>query len=124
MPNPLFSDREVSFQLYEVHGAGDLCKLPVFADQGRETFDLFLASARKIAREVLFPAYRPMDAEPPRLENGRVRVHPAMKEIWPRLVELGMTSATRPAEASGQQLPVLIPLFAGGSLGAGNGPPR
>src|SRR3954465_1880673 len=96
MPNPLFSDREVSFQLYEVHGAGDLCKLPVFADQGRETFDLFLASARKIAREVLFPAYRPMDAEPPRLENGRVRVHPAMKEIWPRLVGLGKTRRPPP----------------------------
>jgi alkylation response protein AidB-like acyl-CoA dehydrogenase len=102
MPNPLFSDLEVSFQLYEVHGAGDLCTLPAFADQGRETFDLFLASARKVAREVLFPAYRPMDAEPPRLDNGRVRVHPAMKEIWPRLVELGMTSATRPAEVGGQ----------------------
>ncbi|MFL5398483.1 MAG: acyl-CoA dehydrogenase [Myxococcales bacterium] len=121
MPNPLFSDREVSFQLYEVHGAGDLCKLPVFADHGRETFDLFLASARKIAREVLFPAYRPMDAEPPRLENGRVRVHPAMKEIWPRLVELGMTSATRPAEVGGQELPVLVALFAGGYLSAANG---
>src|SRR3954466_13043530 len=121
MPNPLFSDREVSFQLYEVHGAGDLCKLPVFADHGRETFDLFLASARKIAREVLFPAYRPMDAEPPQLENGRVRVHPAIKEIWPRLVELGMTSATRPAEVGGQELPVLVALFAGGYLSAANG---
>src|SRR4051794_30323543 len=98
MPNPLFSDREVSFQLYEVHGAGDLCKLPVFADQGGETFDLSLASAGKIARGVLSPASRPRDGEPPGLENGRVGVHPAMKEIWPRLVELGMTSATRPAE--------------------------
>src|SRR3954467_7034177 len=102
MPNPLFSDREVSFQLYEVHGAGDLCKLPVFADHGRETFDLFLASARKIAREVLFPAYRPMDAEPPRLENGRVRVHPAMKVKDSRLVELGLKSAPPPAHGGGQ----------------------
>lgn len=31
MANPLFSDREVSFQLYEVHGADDLCRLPAFA---------------------------------------------------------------------------------------------
>jgi butyryl-CoA dehydrogenase len=121
MANPLFSDREVSFQLYEVHGAEDLCRLPAFADHGRETIDLFLASARKIAREVLFPAYRPMDAEPPRLEGGRVRVHPAMKEIWPRLVELGMTSATRPADVGGQELPVLVALFAGGYLSAANG---
>src|SRR6267154_2126289 len=121
MANPLFSDREVSFQLYEVHGAAELCQLPAFADHGRETFDLFLASARKVAREVLFPAYRPMDAEPPTLEGGRVRVHPAMKEIWPRLVELGMTSATRPADVGGQELPVLVALFAGGYLSAANG---
>src|SRR5256885_7038622 len=121
MANPLFSDREVSFQLYEVHGAADLCRLPAFADHGRETFDLFLTSAREIAREVLFRAYRPMDAEPPKLEGGRVRVHSAMKEIWPRLVELGMTNATRPAESGGQELPVLVALFAGGYLSAANG---
>src|SRR3954467_9040957 len=124
MPNPLFSDREVSFQLYEVHGAGDLCKLPVFADHGRETFDLFLASARKIARGVLSPGPGPRGAAPPGLENGRFRVHPAMKEIWPRLVELGMTSATRPAEVGGQELPVLVALFAGGYLSAATGGAR
>src|SRR5438132_13985441 len=106
MANPLLSDRDVAFQLYEVHRAQDLCALPYFADHSRETFDPFLASARKLGREVLFPAYRPMDEQPPRLVDGRVRVHPAMREIWPRVVEVGLTCATRAAAVGGQQLAV------------------
>ena len=120
MANPLISDRDVSFQLYEVHGALDLCELPYFADHGRETFDPFLAAARKLAREVLFPAYRPMDQEPPRLVDGRVHVHPAMREIWPRLVELGLTCATRPTGVGGQQMPAIVAQMAASYLMAGN----
>ena len=120
MANPLLSDRDVAFQLYEVHRAQELCALPYFADHSRETFDPFLASARKLGREVLFPAYRPMDEQPPRLVDGRVRVHPAMREIWPRMVELGLTCATRPAEVGGQQLPVMVALLGGGYLMAAN----
>src|SRR5229473_2378956 len=120
MANPLLSDRDVAFQLYEVHGALELCELPYFAEHGRETFDPFLASARKLAREVLFPAYRPMDQEPPRLIDGRVRVHPAMREIWPRMVELGLTCATRPAEVGGQQMPAIVASMGAGYLMAAN----
>ena len=120
MANPLLSDRDVAFQLYEVHGALELCELPYFADHGRETFDPFLASARKLAREVLFPAYRPMDQEVPRLVDGRVRVHPAMREIWPRLVELGLTCPTRPLEVGGQQMPAIVAQMGAGYLMAAN----
>jgi len=120
MANPLLSDRDVAFQLYEVHGALELCELSYFADHGRETFDPFLASCRKLAREVLFPAYRPMDQEPPRLVDGRVRVHPAMREIWPRLVELGLTCPTRPAEVGGQQMPAIVAQMGAGYLMAAN----
>jgi butyryl-CoA dehydrogenase len=67
-----------------------------------------LASARKLAREVLFPAFKPMDEEPPRLVAGQVHVHPALREILPRMFELGLANATRPAEVGGQQLPVLV----------------
>jgi len=121
MPNPLISDRDVSFQLYEVHGALDLCELRYFSDHGRETIDPFLSAARKLAREILFPAYRPMDQDPPRLVDGRVRVHPAMREIWPRLVELGLTCATRPSEVGGQQMPALVAQMGAAYLMAANG---
>jgi butyryl-CoA dehydrogenase len=112
MPNPLVSDRNVEFVLYELLRAEELCRLPWFSGHGRETFDLILGSARKLSREVLFPAFKPMDGAPPRLEDGQVRVHPALREIWPRMFELGLACATRPAEVGGQQLPVTVAIMA------------
>ena len=120
MTNPLVSDKNVQFMLYEVLRADELCALPYFAGHSRETFDMVLASARKLAREVLFPAFKPMDAEPPRLEGGQLRTHPAMREIWPRLFELGLGAAVRPNAVGGQQLPHTVGLFAAHYLMAAN----
>jgi butyryl-CoA dehydrogenase len=120
MPNPLLDDRGLEFLLYDVLDAASLSRLPHFADHGRETFDAWLDTCRRFARDVLYPAYRPLDAEPPVLRDGKVLVHPRMKEIWPRLCELGVISAPRPAEVGGQQLPATIALAANLYLMAGN----
>jgi alkylation response protein AidB-like acyl-CoA dehydrogenase len=120
MANPLLRDRDVEFLLYEVLRVEELCALPAFAEHSRETFDLVLASARKLAREVLFPAFKPMDEEPPRLAGGQVHVHPIMREIWPRLVELGLAAAARPVEVGGQSLPLTVTTMAHAYLMAGN----
>ena len=77
MPNPLLCDRTVDFLLYEVFDAEALCALPAFADHSRQTFDMYLQSMRKIAREVVWPSYRPMDAQPPQLVHGGVVMHQA-----------------------------------------------
>lgn len=120
MPNPLVSDRDVDFLLYEVLEAEALCRLPWFADHSRETFDLYLRTARRLARELLFPAYRPMDEAPAALRDGRVRLHPAMKEIQAQLAALGVVAASRPAEVGGQQLPHTVAAAADLYLMAGN----
>jgi butyryl-CoA dehydrogenase len=119
--NPLLSDRDVDFLLYELLDAPSrLCGLPIFADHSKETFDLVLGSARRLAREVLFPSYKPMDEKPPVLENGKVRVHPKLKEIFPKLVELGLVNATRPYSVGGQQLPLTVASLASAYLMAAN----
>jgi butyryl-CoA dehydrogenase len=118
--NPLLDDRDVAFLLHEVLGVERLSALPAFADHGRDTFDLLLGQSARLAREVLFPAYRPMDAEPPVLERGRVRVHPVMRELYPRIVGLGLLNATRPPEVGGLRLPQVIASAAMGYLLAGN----
>jgi len=118
--NPLVSDRDVDFLLYEVHDAAALPALPHFAEHSRETFDLYVDSARRLARQALWPAYRPMDEEPPELRGGRVRVHPAMHELWPRLVELGVLTATRPEAVGGMQLPLVVSAMAEVHLMAAN----
>ena len=118
--NPLISDRDVQFQLHEVADVLSLCRLPAFAEHGAETFDLFLRSARSLARNLLFPAYRPMDLEPPRFEHGRITVHPSMRAIWSQMAELGILGATRPVEVGGQQLPRTVAIVAEAYLMAAN----
>ncbi|EPX60226.1 Acyl-CoA dehydrogenase [Cystobacter fuscus DSM 2262] len=118
--NPLLSDRDVDFQLYEVLDAESLCKLPAFADHSRETFTLFLDSTRRLARDVLAPTYRLMDSEPPTFRDGRVHVHPLMRTLYPQLVDLGLLAATRPVETGGQQLPLTVYSLASAYLMAAN----
>ena len=118
--NPLLSDRDVDFQLHEVLDAASLCQLPAFADHSRETFDLFLDSTRRFARGVLAPTYRLMDSEPPAFRDGRVHTHPLMRSIYPQLVELGLLTATRPAEVGGQRIPLTVYAFASAYLMAAN----
>lgn len=118
--NPLIRDRDVEFLLYEVLGAERLCALPAFAEHGRETFDLFIREARRIAREQLFPAYRAMDEAPPRFEGGRVHAHAKMHELYPQLVALGLVAATRPGDVGGQQMPLTVSTFAHAYLMAAN----
>lgn len=119
--NPLVRDRDVDFLLYEVHHAERLCQLPVFAEHERETFDLFLASAAKLARERLFPLFRAMDEQPATLVDGRVQDHPAMGELYGQLVELGLLTANRPEAVGGAMLPQSISTMAYLYLMAGNG---
>jgi alkylation response protein AidB-like acyl-CoA dehydrogenase len=119
--NPLVDDRDVTFLLHEVHDATGLTALPAFAAHDRETFELYLDSARRLAREALWPAYRAMDEHPPRLEpDGRVRAHPAMHELWRRMVDLGLLSVTRPEAVGGMSLPLLVSTAADAYLMAAN----
>jgi butyryl-CoA dehydrogenase len=118
--NPLFADREAAFVLFEVLAADKLCALPHFADHSRETFELYVRAAAKLAREVVLPTYKPMDEDAPRFEGGRVHSHPCMNELYPQLVELGVLSASRPAEVDGQQLPLCVASMAAAYVMAAN----
>lgn len=118
--NPLISDRDVDFLLYEVHGAEALLELPAFADHARDAWDLYVATCRKLARELLYPAYRPLDRDGPRLTPHGVVVHPLVAELYPRLVETGLLTATRPARVGGQALPLTVATVANAYLMAAN----
>ncbi|MBX3192877.1 MAG: acyl-CoA dehydrogenase [Labilithrix sp.] len=118
--NPLIDDREIEFLLYDVLRAEELLALPAFAEHSRETFDMVLGSCRRLAREVLFPTYRELDAAPPVLAEGRVTLHPKMKELYPKLLALGLITAPRPHGVGGQQLPLVIDTVAQAYLCAGN----
>ncbi len=119
--NPLIRDREVAFVLYEQLDIERLCQLDVFRDLDRDLFDAVLQSARRLARDVLYPAYPELDREPPVLKDGAVTVHKRLREdIYPRLIELGLSCAARPEEVGGQGLPYVLSAVAATYLMAAN----
>ncbi|NRA33010.1 MAG: acyl-CoA dehydrogenase [Polyangiaceae bacterium] len=120
MANPLIRDRLVDFLLNEVLHVSDLCDLPEFEDYSTETFDLLLDSVRKLARGPMFETYREMNDAPAHFDGKRVITSERMKDLYPRLVELGMTNATRPKDAGGQQLPCVIMGVCAAYLSAAN----
>src|SRR5262245_41714089 len=119
-PNPLIDDRDVELILDELLDLGRLLGLPHFADHDRETCELVIGSARELAREQLYPAYRALDAEPPRLVDGRVVVHPRMRTLYARMTELGLVAAPRPHAVGGSQVPLAVFALATAYLMAGN----
>src|SRR5688572_12018218 len=106
--NPLISDRDVAFLLYEVLDTESLCRLPYFAEHSRETFDMTIDAWRRLARDVMYPLYKPMDEAPPVFKDGKVHLHPKMREVHAKLLDLGFVSATRPSSVGGQQLPITV----------------
>jgi len=120
MANALLNDRDVNFILYEVLKAQDLCKLPAFAEHSQDIFDMYLSAIRKFAREDFYPSYKPMNEDQPKLEDGEVKVHPMIHDLYPKLTELGLLTASRPPEVDGAQLPLTISNIAQGYLMAAN----
>ncbi|MDD9943422.1 MAG: acyl-CoA dehydrogenase [Myxococcales bacterium] len=118
--NPLIHDRTLEFLLYEVLDVERLCRMPYFQDHSRQTFEMFVGSCRKFAREVLRSSYKPMDEAATSYEGGRVVTHPQTGELVQGLVDLGLVNATRPYEVEGQQLPSTIMLAANAYVTAAN----
>jgi butyryl-CoA dehydrogenase len=118
--NPLIDDRDVELILDEVLDVTRLFQLPYFAEHDRETTAMFIGAARDLARDVLFPAYRALDEEPPKLTDGHVHVHPRLRALYAGLVELGVIAAPRPHAVGGSQLPLSVFSLACLYLMAGN----
>ncbi len=116
----LVDDTTVDFLLYDVIGCERLVALDYFSHCSREQFDLSLTTARKLAREVLWPLYQKFDREPPVFENGRIRTHEKLGPLYAQLAEAGLIAATRPLEVDGLQLPQTISLAMSVYLSAGN----
>jgi len=120
MRQPLVSDAFVDFLLAEVLDLDGLCRLPHFQGHGPHTLKPYLDACRRVAREVLWPTYRAMDEAPPRFEGGRVLVHAAMRGAWRELVDLGVLTASRPADVGGAQVPLTVTTLASAYLMAAN----
>ncbi|MCW5653326.1 acyl-CoA dehydrogenase [Hydrogenophaga sp.] len=106
--HPTINRRDLDFQLFEVLGVERLTQRPVHADHDRQTFAAVLDTAQAVARDKFQPHYREADLDEPRLENGKVRVVPQVKEALKAFADAGFMNADRPYEEDGQQLPFTL----------------
>ncbi|HSN82032.1 MAG TPA: acyl-CoA dehydrogenase [Polyangiales bacterium] len=118
--NPLIDDGLVDFLLYTVLDAESLCRLESYQQHSKETFDLYIDSVRRFARQDLWPTYKPMDEHPPVFRDGRIHTHPALPALFEQMVDLGVLTATRPESVGGQQMPLLVHTLASAYLMAAN----
>lgn len=108
MANKYMSERNLKFLLHEVGEVEELCELPYFADHDRESFDMMLSTAIRISDQLLFPAFRELDLNPPELVDGQVRVRPVVREFLEQCGQGGWFSAIFPYDQHGMQLPFMV----------------
>ena len=94
--------------LYEVFQVEDLLPYPYFQEHNREIFDLTLETALKIGQDIMRPALREMDQNPPSFINGEVKVHPTVRTFMKECGEGGWIASNFTFDQGGQQLPQLM----------------
>jgi len=110
MSDKLVNMRDIQFVLYEMMDAEKLLEYEPFAEHSRETFDMAIDAAYKLAREVYWPAYQEMDAlgvtyDP---ESKSTTVPECMHKIWKEAKEGGWMATIASFEVGGQQFPFTI----------------
>jgi alkylation response protein AidB-like acyl-CoA dehydrogenase len=96
----LIDRRDVDFLLH------DWLKIDSLVD--RETVDAMLDLSEKLAAEQFLPHYKRADIEEPWIENGVVRICPAIGEALTAYADLGLFAAGFPEERGGLGLPYLL----------------
>lgn len=115
-----FSKRNLQFLLHEVFKAEELAAYPYFSAHDRETFNMVLDSAAYIADTHMFPYLKSVDKEQPELKNGKVAVHPKIKDYLRAVGDAGLIGAGFSFDQGGQQLPELVNSCIGYILMAAN----
>ncbi|WP_323796978.1 acyl-CoA dehydrogenase [Nisaea sp.] len=108
MTDFLIRDRDLGFLLHEHLGIDRLLDRPRFEGQGRESYDAILETARRIAADKFRPHNRASDLDDPRIENGRVVVHPEIGPAIAAFSEAGFAAAHHDEALGGMQLPWVV----------------
>jgi alkylation response protein AidB-like acyl-CoA dehydrogenase len=108
MAEKFVSKRNLDFLLYEVFDAEALTRYPYFSDHSRETFDMVLDTAMKMGTEIMYPVLQEMDRNEPQYRDGKVTVHPIVREFLKLAGAGGWINAVKPYGLGGQQLPNMI----------------
>ena len=108
MRDKLADMRNISFLLYEALKVGELTRFPYFEDHSKETFDMAIDTAYKLARDVFWPAYQECDREGVQFDGETVTVPKALHEILRQCREGGWFAPEVSYDYGGQQFPLVV----------------
>lgn len=120
MSSKFYSKENLHFLLHEVFDIAELCQKELFKEHTPESLDMILDAAASLSQDHLRPILVEMDSKPPYLENGRIRVHPKMRELMQIFGNDGWISMSAPHQFGGQQVPFTITQAVGFIMGAAN----
>jgi len=118
--NLLVDERDMKFVLYEQLRMEGLCKSPLYADFSRETFDMVLDEAAKLAERVFYPCNKNGDEEGCRFEKGKVKVPESFHEAYRLYKEGGWLAMGESPDVGGQGLPTVLTSACTEMFGAAN----
>ena len=104
----LVNRRDLDFVLYELLNIESLNTTERYAGQDRALYEATIDAAETLATEKFATHAAESDEHEPKLEDGRVRLIPAIKDATDAYVEAGFMGMSMDAEAGGMQLPWTI----------------
>jgi alkylation response protein AidB-like acyl-CoA dehydrogenase len=120
MAQKYFSMRNLKFLMNEVFEVSQITQHSYYAHLDKESIEMILETAQQIGDNIIEPIAIEMDRKQAEFENGKIIVHPKVKDYIQAMGESGMIGATASMENGGSQLPESVTTACGFILGAAN----
>ena len=108
MTHSLLRRADVDFLLFDWLGLESLLEQGKFAEHNRETVGAVLDLSERLAADVFMPHYKACDSIEPSLDADGVHVLPAIGDALRQYADLGLFSASFPADLGGFGLPYTV----------------
>ncbi|UXP31978.1 acyl-CoA dehydrogenase [Reichenbachiella agarivorans] len=115
-----YSRRNLEFLMTEVFKIEEVLKLDVYKGHDLDSIRMTLDAADQFAERELYPFFREMDQIEPKLDQGKVKVHPQVRAIMKKYGEGGWISASAGDEFGGMNLPIMVSSASNFIFGAAN----
>lgn len=103
-----FNMETLKFLMFNVHNLEDLLSNDRYSAFDKESILLFLQSVADFSDQDLYPIFKEMDEKPARFSEGKIHVHPKIKDILNKQGELGLIGASFDEALGGLQLPATV----------------
>lgn len=108
MGNTYVDLNTLKYLLYSVHDLNSVLKNSRFADYDSASVDLFINATKDFADKELFPFFKEMDENPAHFKDGKIVVHPQVREYMKKGGQMGLISALFDYDIGGLQMPSMV----------------